>query len=373
MSKKIVFINQSSGYLMIDILNAFSFEYDEVVLVVGSLKVMERNLNHNIRIKKIIPYNRNTSITRILTWIISTVQIYFLLLFRFRKYEVIFSTNPPLAYLTSIFLPNKFSIIVYDTYPDALKNIGIQESNVTYKFWQRLNKKVFFKATCLYTLSQSMSLQLSDYVNKDKLKIIHNWSGSEKFKPIDKKANHFIAKEGLGNKFIVLYSGNIGYTHSVEVILEVANMLKYEENILFMFIGEGRKKSELIKYVENYSLKNCKFLTWQSSDILPFSLASADLGVVTLNEQTASLSVPSKTYNLLACGIPLLSIAPDNSELVNLVKKYNNGRNFSANQIQEIAEFVLHCKKNRDYLNELANNSIIASKDFTYENAKLYL
>lgn len=147
MSKKIVFINQSSGYLMIDILNAFSFEYDEVVLVVGSLKVMERNLNHNIRIKKIIPYNRNTSITRILTWIISTVQIYFLLLFRFRKYEVIFSTNPPLSYLTSIFLRNPFSIIIYDTYPDALKNIGINEGNIIYKLWKKLNRRIlsFFK------------------------------------------------------------------------------------------------------------------------------------------------------------------------------------------------------------------------------------
>lgn len=147
MKKKIVFINQSSGYLMIDILNVYSYEYDKVVLISGSLKIMERNLNKNVSLKKIIPYNRNSTIKRIFTWVISTIQIYFLLLFRFRNFEVIFTTNPPLSYLTSIFLRNPFSIIIYDTYPDALKNIGINEGNIIYKLWKKLNRRIlsFFK------------------------------------------------------------------------------------------------------------------------------------------------------------------------------------------------------------------------------------
>ena len=125
--KKVVLVNQSTGYLMVDIVNAYAKHYDEVVLLAGSIRVLERPLNEKVRVRHIMSYNRNSSSRRMVSWLWSSVQVFFLLLFKYRKFETIFVTNPPFAYLTGLILKREFSVIVYDTYPDALKNIGISE------------------------------------------------------------------------------------------------------------------------------------------------------------------------------------------------------------------------------------------------------
>ena len=371
--KKVVLVNQSSGYLMVDIVNAYAKHYDEVVLLAGSIRVLERPLNEKVRVRHIMSYNRNSSSRRMVSWLWSSVQVFFLLLFKYRKFETIFVTNPPFAYLTGLILKREFSVIVYDTYPDALKNIGISENNPIYTAWEGMNRMIFGKAKNIFTLSESMTLQLSEYVPKERITVIPNWSGSTKFGPVSREENPFIADNKLERKFVVLYSGNIGYTHNVEVLTEVAEKLKEETDICFLFIGEGRKKEELVKIAKQKNLDNCRFMTWQSPDILPYSLSAADLGVVTLNDTTAQLSVPSKTYNLMAAGVALLSIAPETSALAQLIQDHKNGRNFNAGQTMEIVDFILQCRNNRKELSVMSENSLKASKKYTYSNAELYL
>ena len=373
MKDKVVFINQSTGYLMIDIVNAFASQCKETALIAGSIKENERCLNPSTTIDKIIEYNRTSIFKRLLTWVWGTIQIYFKLLFKYRGWHVVYVTNPPLSYLLSLCLKNPFSIIVYDIYPDALTNIGIKKTNFLYKKWAKWNNKLFAKAEKIFTLSDGMKKQLSLYTNNDKIVSIPNWSASNDLKPIDKESNIFIQNNNLTDKFIVLYSGNIGNTHNVEYIIEIAKELKDNCNIQFLIIGEGGKKKMLENKVVEYGLNNCSFLTWQSVDMMPYSLASADIAVVTLNDDTAALSVPSKTYNLLAVGAPLLCIASEKTELYKLVSEYNNGKCFDKNAIEEMSEYILEVYNNLDLKDKLSENSLEASKQFTYKNAEQYV
>ena len=130
--KKVVLINQSTGYLMVDIVNAYASKYDRVSLMAGSIKVTERSLKDEVEVDKIIAYNRDSSLKRIFTWCWGTIQIFFKLLFNYRGYEIVYVTNPPMCYLLPLLLRHPFSVIVYDIYPDALRNIGIKESNFLY-------------------------------------------------------------------------------------------------------------------------------------------------------------------------------------------------------------------------------------------------
>jgi len=371
--KKIVLINQSSGYLAIDIANAFVMHYDRVVLIAGIIKPLERELNPLIKIQKIIKYNRTSNFKRIFTWIWGSLQIFFLLFYKYRDFEVFYTTNPPMACFSSILKQNRFSILIYDIYPDALKNIGINEKNVIYKCWSDYNRKLFKRAAKIFTLSKGMAEQLTNYTTLDKIKVIPNWSGSDNFSPVPKEENPFIKKQNLDNKFIVLYSGNIGFTHCVDTIVEVAKILENDRNICFLFIGEGGKKDNLIQKSKNYNLNNCIFLSWQPSEFLRYSLASADIAVITLNDENAALSVPSKTYNLLAVGTPLLCIVPENSELVTLVRKYQNGICFTKDKIMDIAQYIAILSRDKDLQKKLSCNSVKASRDYSYANAQNYL
>lgn len=371
--KRVVLVNQSTGYLMIDIVNAYAEAYDDVVLLAGSIKVTERQLDEKVKVKKIVTYNRNSSIKRLITWGWGTLQIFNRLLFKYRKYEVVYVTNPPMAYLSSLIVKNPFSIIVYDTYPDALENIGITKGNWIYKQWSKWNKKLFAKAIKIVTLSDGMADCLASYVERNKIRVVPNWSSKTSFGPVAKAENTFVKEHGLEDKFTVLYSGNMGFTHNVEILIEVANLLKGNDMIHFMLIGDGKKKPDLQTLVQTYGLKNCTFLDWQPADMIQYSLACADLGVISLNDETARVSVPSKTYNLLAVGAPLLCIVPDDSELALIVTKYDNGACFQPEQVKDIATFIEDLAGNKQKRDLMASHSLAASKNYSYANAKLYV
>ncbi len=372
MSKKIVFINQATGYLTIDIISAFAKHYEEVALITGSVRVQDIPLDPKVKISKTAKYNRGNTRKKMTSWLIGTIQIFFHLLFKYRNYEVFYITIPPSAYLLSLILPNKFSLLVFDVYPDVLKIYNINENKWFYKTWTRWNKKLFASAHRLYTIGEGMKKLLSQYTDAKKILIIPNWSGLTKIKPVAKSENQFVIENKLQDKFIVQYSGNIGYTHNVELLVEVAKMMKDFNDIIFLIIGRGDRVNHIKNLIQEYKLDNCMQMPFQPDSTLNFSLAAADLGVVILDEKTAHASVPSKIYNLQAVGVPILAIASLDSEINEHIEKYKNGKTFAQNDLEGVKNYILKCKSDKEYLTRISDNSITASKDFSMENANKY-
>ncbi|MBX7046470.1 MAG: glycosyltransferase family 4 protein [Ignavibacteria bacterium] len=372
MEKKIVFINQATGYLTIDIVNAFAKHFDRTALITGSIRVQDIPLNSKVEISGTVKYDRGNTRKKMTSWLIGTVQIFFHLLFKYRSYDVFYITIPPTAYLLSLILPNRFSVLVFDVYPDILKIYNIGENKWIYKSWTRWNKKLFKKAHRLYTIGEGMRKLLSQYVEKDKIKIIPNWSGLTKIKPVSKADNPFIIDNKVSNKFIVQYSGNIGYTHNVESLIKIAREMKDHDDILFLIIGRGDRVNHIKNLIEEYKLSNCMMLPFQPDEVLNYSLAAADIGVVLLDDKTAHASVPSKIYNLQAVGVPILAIASLDSEIKNHISEYGNGETFTQNDIEGIKNFILKCKSDKDYIKLISDNSLKASQDFTMKNADKY-
>lgn len=371
--KKIVLVNQSSGFLVVDDMNAYCTKYDSVSILCGKLSPGERAVNPKVKVDKICRYDKSSGMKRMLTWMWGSIQVFFKLLLKYRGWEVVYYTNPPMACFSALLLKNRFCIVEYDIYPDALKTIGIGEESFIYKLWGRIKKHLYSKAERIYTLSEGMKEILTVYGPAEKIKVVPLWSASENFKPVAKEDNVFVKQNHLEGKFIVMYSGNIGYTHSVECVVEVAKKMQHEEDVLFLIIGEGKKKAELMEDVSRSQLKNVMFLPYQDFSILPFSLASADLGVITLDENVSKVSVPSKTFNLLAVGAPLLAISNNDTEMYRLIQKYKNGRCIGKSQVEEIVKYISELKDNKELRFRYSNNSLKASNDFTYKNAEMYL
>lgn len=372
MKSKVIIVNQSTGYLMVDVVNAYSQEYDEVVLLAGKVEEHSRILSSKVFLYNIKTYNKKNIFYRIVTWLISFFQSFFYILFHGKGAMVVYVTNPPLSYFSSLFLKNKFIIVEYDIYPDALKNIGIRDNSLIFKLWTKINRKVFKKANCIITLSNGMANLLSKYVNNSKIKVIPNW-GSITMNPVSKVDNPFIKEHHLESKFVVMYSGNIGYTHHVETIVELASLLRNEPDIHFMIIGDGGKKADLIKLAETQGLINCTFLDWLPADKIVYSLSSADLSVVTLTDDTAFVSVPSKTYNILSVGSPMLCVAPEKSEIGQLVKKERCGKCYDKSHVEEMVNFILQLKSDKKYYTEMTKNALKASTHYTFANAREYV
>lgn len=372
MSKKILIVNQNSGYLTIDVANAFLDNYEEVVLMYGRIRITDRELSPKIKIQKTIAYNRTSALKRVWTWGICTVHLFILLLFKYRGYSILYYSNPPMSYFNSLFFKNPFSVVVFDIYPDALRLIGINESSFIYNIWNWVNKKVFAKATQIITLSEGMKKQLTKYVDERRIKVVSVWSASEKFKPIPKDINPFLEKYSWQEKFIVLYSGNMGLGHKLDVLVEAAKQLEGNNEILFLFVGEGAKKPSIADMVRKNESNNIKFLTWQDAEILPYSLAAADIAVVALEPEATHASVPSKTFNYMAVGSPILAIGSSGSEMEQLIKAYNIGFYTNGNDVLEIKSFLLKMIHDKESIKRLSVNSLNTSKRFNFNLSLQY-
>ena len=137
-----------------------------------------------------------------------------------------------------------------------------------------------------------------------------------------------------------------------------------------MIIGNGDKKNLLLDKQKELSLPNLKIFDHQPTHLFPHILASTHIGVVTSDQKAGDLNVPSKTYNLMSAGKPILSIAKESSELAKIIESNGIGENFNENQVEEMSNFILKLKKNQDIYEILKNQSKKTSLKFHPDNAK---
>ena len=121
------------------------------------------------------------------------------------------------------------------------------------------------------------------------------------------------------------FSGNFGRVNDFATVLDAAERLRQRPEVLFHFIGDGAKAGELKALSRQRNLKNIRFLPYQPRDLLQFTLAAGDAHLVTLARGLSGLSVPSKTYGILAVGRPILFVGDASSDIARLVHENHCG------------------------------------------------
>jgi len=358
---------------MIDIVNVYAEHYENVTLLAGI--VLERNkiLNSNVKLERIICYERNNNFRRFLTWLWAFIQLLVKIKLNHKKAFLFIVSNPPFAVFIPLFCKNRFALLIYDIYPDILTEYKIIKKNSYFtRCWERANRKIFFKAEKIYTISKGMREKLSKYSGNKTIEVIPTWTDNKFLKPISKKSNPFIKNHNLQNKFVVIYSGNMGYSHNLDFLVQIAVRIK-RDDILFLIIGDGNKNKLLKEKIKATGTSNFKLLPFQDAKDLPFSLSSADLGIVSLGKESSNLSVPSKIYDLMSVGVPVLAVASEESELTQLVNYHEIGKCFLSNSIEEMVQFIIRLADNPDYQRKFKSNSLNASAYFTPGNATKFL
>ncbi len=376
-NRKVVVLNQAVNYLTVDLCNAFYKRFTTVALVTGNIHEQERVLDKNIEVSYITKWVASPLKKKLISNLKASAEMFWLLKTKYKEYEVFFISVPPMGYLINLIVPNRFSMLIWDVFPDALMSMGVKKNSFIFRSWSYLNKKSFKKAYQFYTISETMSELLEQYVSKEKQLITPIWSVFQNKKKIKKSNNLFIKQNNLDDKFIVQYSGNIARSHKVEYLLQIAEMLLKNDKIYFQIIGKGPRVSFLNKLIKEKKLTNCDILSFQSDDMFPYSLSAANLGVVILDSVSGKGSVPSKSYNLMSLGIPSLYISSKDSELYNYIQKYSNGKWIDKTMLKEAADFINELSQNKEMQKKYSFNAHKAASDFKLDNAdrviELYL
>jgi glycosyltransferase involved in cell wall biosynthesis len=374
---RVIFINQVTGPLLIDILNVYAKKDCEVILYTGLVTKTYAELSDSVKTRKLCSYRRNNSLNRLLTWFVFFIQTIVWLIYDLKlSTRIYFSSNPPVLPFISCLFKNKFDIHVYDVYPDALlASKYITKRSSLYKLFSYLNRLAYSNAENIFTPSMGMKHMLKEYVSESKIVVIPWWADTDYIKPISKDNNKFIAEHNLQDKFIVLYSGNFGFTHNIEKFLDTALSLSDKAEIMFVIIGDGPKKTIVDDFMKKNALNNLLVLPFQDEKMLPYSLAAGDISVILdsfsyHDKNVSTASIPSKTYYLMAAGSAILAVADKDSELSRLVTTYDIGTTDYNQDNHRMIEFINYCFDNKQELVKFKENSRKTSGRFTKENAE---
>lgn len=358
---------------MIDIINSYVDAGCVCVLITGRLVERNNKLHKSVKIERVIKYKRNSTIKRVFTWIVGFIQIWIKVTFRYRNDRLFIVSNPPLAPLLNIMIKNQFSLLIFDVYPDALYELGyLSKKSIIIKWWENANRWVYKNAINIFTITESMKRALQKYVADKDIIVVPVWTDNSFLRPLDPERNPFVKKYNLNGKFIVLYSGNIGLSGDLDILIDVAATIK-RSDIIFLIIGDGAKKSVIKDKIDNLRLNNVILLPWQPVSVLPFSLSSASLAVITLGKNITRLAIPSKLYNFLSVGSPLLCITSSSSEVEDLVTKFNCGRCFEPSDISGISEYIQTLADDTELRELYKANSLKAAGNFSQINAKRFI
>jgi glycosyltransferase involved in cell wall biosynthesis len=294
------------------------------------------------------------------------IKSFFFLLNNSNNYDVlIITTNPPflgvLILILRLFKKIPYVVIAYDIYPQILDKMGIlNNKSIVYKFWKWLNIKVYNNASKIISIGEDMtSIIQSDMrvIDSSKIELIYNWSDKKKVFPVSKEKNNFLIDHNFSDKKILLYSGTMGSTHNIEDILKAANELKDERDILFLFIGSGAKTNLVKKYISDSRNSNVVLMPFQPIEIISQTLSSASLSFVCLDSVFTGLSVPSKSYGILAAKVPIIAIMDSNAEISRMIEIFECGIVWNKRSNVKLSSIILNLLSDDNKLSVMKENA----------------
>ncbi len=241
-----------------------------------------------------------------------------------RRFDVVLSPNGSFftgitAQLLRIFKGMPFIYNVQDLYPETPVAAGQLKSRPAIATLGRVERHMYRAANAITVITPSFRDNIvSKGILHAKVRVIPNFVDTEFIRPLP-KVNSFSERLGLADKFVVLHAGNVGYVYDLETLLDAAVLLRDDPSIVFVINGEGVAKATLERKVEALGLTNVRFLPFQSRDDLPLLRASADVQVSLYRHNAARFSMPSKIYEIMASGRPLLASADADSDVARLV------------------------------------------------------
>lgn len=292
-------------------------------------------------------------VQRMMSAISIAARMFMSVLTRVTSRDVVFCVTTPFTLPYFVVLAAKLRgsaaiILIYDLYPDALVAAKlIKRTSLLARLIRTANRLVFRAADAIITVGRDVPplvLQQAA-VAKQRLHFIPNWtllpSG---YRPIDPTSRF---RRAHGTKFIVGLSGNLGFTHSPQTVFEAARLLKQESDIHFVLSGWGVGWNELVALQKIELLENVTLVERVPEPELIGFLTAADLWIIPYRRDTLGVSIPSRLYNLLAVGRPIIVSAESGSEAALVIQDNQLGWIVPPEDPVRLAEAIRQAARDR--------------------------
>jgi glycosyltransferase involved in cell wall biosynthesis len=308
--------------------------------------------------KNVIPF-------RLINMLTLGASVFLKALFNFKKGDriLVVTTPPSLPFITALAALLKgaaYTLLIHDNYPEILIAVEKTKSDsLLVKTLRFFNRWLYKYASKIIVVGRDMKeLVAEKTAGLDvPLATIPNWAELETVEPFPRAENKLLRELNLADKFVFLYAGNMGYPNDLESVLWCADELKTDESFHFVFLGTGVKRKWLEREVEEKELRNVTILEPRPRSEQNDFLNACDVALVSLVKKMWGVSMPSRTYNILAAGKPILALTEPDSELARVVAEEKVGWNVAPNEPEKLLETIYRIYAERAKLSEMGERA----------------
>ncbi|MFE0562565.1 glycosyltransferase family 4 protein [Priestia megaterium] len=286
-----------------------------------------------IRVPEFSKSNKLSRVKNILSYFIGAM----IATFKVGKMDYVYSISQPpiLGGLLGVWgkwmKRAKYIYNIQDFNPEQTMAVGYSKNKLVLKAMMMFDKFSCRQADKVIVVGRDMVETLKGRFKGRKVPnhtFINNWIDEKEIYPLP--ANHekvvaFKEKYGLQNKFIIMYSGNLGLYYDLENLMNVIEKFKDRDDVIFAFIGEGTIRESLVQYKEKNNLQNVRFIPYQDKADLIYSLNAGDVHWCLNAKGIKGVSVPSKLYGIIAAGKPILGALEEGSEARLIIEETHCG------------------------------------------------
>jgi colanic acid biosynthesis glycosyl transferase WcaI len=275
------------------------------------------------------------------------------------KPEVVFTPYPPLimgwvARFVAKWFHIPYVVNVQDLFPQCAIDLGMLKNAHLIRVLEWIEKDIYRKTPMITVMSEgNREYLIAKGASPDRVQLACNWADTDLIRP-GERMNEFRNAHNLGDKFIVLFAGTMGWSQGLHTVVDAARELAHDEDILFLLVGDGVEREKTEKQAEG--LKNIRFLPMQSKEVYPQVLAACDSALVTLRPEVNTPTVPSKIATIMAAGRPILASMPLHGDAPKFVTEANAGIVVPPGDATKLAAAVLELKSNPARAAELGEN-----------------
>ncbi len=229
-----------------------------------------------------------------------------------------------------------------------LGNPGVKQK-LLYKAAQRLEIISEKKSTQIVTISEKFkNMHIARGIDADKISVVYNWIDTEQVYSVPRENNPlFDSLDIPRDKFIVSYCGNLGVPQNVEIMIDAAEKLKENKDILFVIIGGGSREEKIRKYAAEKNLPNLSIHPLQPLEQSHYVYSVGDVGLVIGRSGTSNNGFPSKTWSIMSAGQAMISCFDTDSELSAFVREGKCGIAVEPDSPDALANAVTELYSNR--------------------------
>jgi colanic acid biosynthesis glycosyl transferase WcaI len=244
-----------------------------------------------------------------------------------RRVDGVLAMSPPLTlgltgWLVHLVRRGPLVFNIQDVFPDAAVETGAITNRRVIAVARWLERVSYERSDAVTVLSDDLRDNVVAKVgptHRSAIRVIPNFVDTEAIVPLPRDTA-YRRRMGLGDSTVVMYAGNVGFSQSLDLLLHAAREIP---DVVFVINGEGAARPSLEEAARD--IPNVRIADYVAADELSDLLASADLHVVPLKTGLGRVSVPSKTYSILAAGRPVLAAIDPGTEVPRILEASGAG------------------------------------------------